>query len=94
MKPIPMPESNLHDPDEVQAQVVAAHSSWQWDEAGMIFDEHDVFVARSLTSLGAVMRTLGWFVPEGNRATGVNWHEVPDDESTRAEKVRAATPRN
>lgn len=93
MEPIPTVVVNTAVPDEVLAQTVAALSSWQRDLAGMIFDERGKFVARSLTTLGAVMRGLGWFIPVQSPATGIAWRNVPNDVKERAGEVLTATPR-
>lgn len=93
MQPIEMPQINWNVQDSVLAQTVAGHSGWQQNDAGAVFDEDGVIVADSLSDLGHIGRSLGWFTPSDARSSGVVWRELPSTSTERADAVRAAARR-
>lgn len=90
MQPIETPEINWKVEDWVLAQSVAGVSGWQHDDAGAVCDENGSLIANSLTDLGVIGRSLGWFTPSDARSTGVVWRELPSSSAGRADAARAA----
>lgn len=96
MQPISEPSSNFRHPYRVLAQTVAAHSGWQQNDAGQVFDSSGTILTNSLEDLATIMRALGWFVPGSAAASGVMWHAMPggeDESARRANDVHAMARR-
>lgn len=89
MQPVAMPITNFQHPDRVLAQTVAAHSCWQQNDAGHVFDEAGTILANSLEDLAKIMRPLGWFVPGSAQSSGVLWEAMPRGEDENAERAAA-----
>lgn len=87
MQPIPPPPVNYRHPDRVLAQTVAAHSDWQRNDAGHIFDANGTILTNSLEDLATIMRALGWFTPGAAAGSGVMWHAMPGGENESARRA-------
>lgn len=93
LKMIRTPKETFAVPDAVLAQAVAADSQWTMGHQGEIHDTKGMILSESLTSLGQVIRALGWVVTNDNKRDsskgGILWENLPASESERAAKVRS-----
>lgn len=85
--PIPAPSLTFRHSPAVLAQVIAAHSGWQMNAAGQVFDGEGTFLAASFVELGNVVKALGWIAVGSD--SGVLWSETPSGECEGAERALA-----